>query len=103
MLCLSAPSETREDELAKAHKGHVVIGEVQKQIKSMNSRHAAGLEVLEKEHATMVNKLKLQAKEARRNVEHRSKNFNSLVEQTNKEIKAKERRRSTQSAGSFRL
>jgi uncharacterized protein YecA (UPF0149 family) len=55
----------------------------------MNSRHIAGLEVLEKEHSEAMTKLRQELEVAKRHVETR-KNFDDLAQQTTGEVKAKE-------------
>jgi hypothetical protein len=69
----------------------MAINEVHKQVEVINAHHADGLEVLQKEHATEVLRMRCLVEATDTNAESHSKKFNALVEKTTQEVKSKER------------
>jgi DNA repair exonuclease SbcCD ATPase subunit len=81
---------TRETELVKAREGFVDISKVHKQVELMNTRHAAGLEELQKAHLAELSKMQKRAETAESHATEHSKNFNALAESHSQELKSKE-------------
>ena len=68
----------------------MAISDVHKQVELMNTRHAAGLEELQKVHLAQLSAMQKRAETADSHTVERAKNFNALVESHTQELKTKE-------------